>query len=346
MRDILPDIQRWRQAGEPIALATVVETWGSAPRRPGAKMAITPAGGIAGSVSGGCVEAAVFEAGVDVVRSGRPRLLRFGVTDENAWAVGLACGGTISVFVERLDEAIFDPLRVAIRDGRPAAVATVVEGTEELLGRKILMGTDGSVTGTLSGDTAERAAHAARDALEHGATARVDLPAEEGRESFAVFVEVLEPAPRLVIVGGVHIAVTLTAIARALGYRTVVVDPRRAFGNETRFPHADELLSEWPDAALRGLSLDASTAVAVLTHDPKLDDPALAAALSSDAFYVGALGSLATQEKRRRRLVEAGLSEERLARLHAPIGLDLGGRSPEEIALSVMAEIVAEHNRR
>jgi xanthine dehydrogenase accessory factor len=220
-------------------------------------------------------------------------------------------------------------------------LAEVVKGPGELVGCKLLLREDGRVEGSLAG-LDQPALEAAQAALAEGRSRRVDLPGETPVE---LFVEALRPSPTLAIVGGVHIAVALTALARTLGYRTIVVDPRRAFGNAERFAHAERVVQAWPDQALGEIGLTASTAVAVLTHDPKLDDPALRAALPSPAFYVGALGSKATQEKRRRRLLEAGVSEAQLARLHAPIGLELGGRSPEEIALAVMAQIVAERNK-
>ncbi len=334
MRDILPDIERWRAAGDAIALATVVQTWGSAPRQAGAKMAMSSNGKIAGSVSGGCVETAVVEAGQQTLTTGKPRLLHFGVTDENAWSVGLACGGTIDVFIEPLSAEIYEALRDAVAAHRVAALATVIAGPEGLLGRKLLLLDDGSMAGALPED----AVAAARAALSSGVSRRAAIPDAE------IFVEVLTPPPRLVVVGGVHIAMPLLALAKTLGFETILVDPREAFANADRFPHADRIVSKWPDRALDEIRLDPSTAVAVLTHDPRLDDPALMTALRSPAFYVGALGSTRTQEKRRSRLLEAGLPQEALSRLYAPIGLDLGGRSPEEIALSVMAQIVAARN--
>jgi xanthine dehydrogenase accessory factor len=341
LRDLLPEIDRWRAAGESVALATVVRTWGSAPRGIGSRMALTRGGGVAGSVSGGCVEGAVLEAGREVLASGRPRLLHFGVADETAWAVGLSCGGVIEVFVEPLDAELYDAVRTELMAERPAALAEIVKGPDELLGRKLLVRADGRAEGSIPGlDAAVR--EAARSALGEGRAGRVELPGPPPAE---VFVDALRPSPTLVIVGGVHIAVALCALARTLGYRTVVVDPRQAFGNLERFPHADRVVQAWPDEALGQIGLTPSTAVAVLTHDPKLDDPALRAALASPAFYVGALGSKTTQQKRRGRLLEAGLSPERIGRLHAPIGLELGGRSPEEIALAVMAQIVAERNK-
>jgi xanthine dehydrogenase accessory factor len=334
VRDILPDLERWNGEGRPIALATVVETWGSAPRPPGGKMAATADGRIAGSVSGGCVENAVVEAGKKTLSSGKAQLLHFGVSDDTAWSVGLACGGSLDVFVEKLDPAFFAAVRDALAAQKSVAVATVIGGSESEVGRKVALVEDGSAVGSID----DAAAAEARAALSARANRRVTLGERE------LFVDVLLPAPRLVIVGGVHIAVALVTLAKALGFRTILVDPRESFGNAKRFPHADEIVNQWPDKALERLAPDASTAVAVLTHDPKLDDPALLASLPGRAFYVGALGSKRTQEKRRSRLLAAGLPEAALARLRGPIGLPLGGRSPEEIALAILAQVVETRN--
>jgi len=331
VRDILDDVERWVSEGTPVATATVLETWGSAPRPAGGKMAVPADGRIAGSVSGGCVENAVVEAARQTLATGIPQRLKFGIADDTAWGVGLACGGSIEVFVECLPAELFGAIREALREERRAAVATVVAGTSDRLGRKVAAFDDGRVLGELDG----AAADAARSGLAGGASRRVESGGEE------IFVDVLAPSAKLVIVGGVHIAIALVTLSKAVGYRTILVDPREAFGNAGRFPHADQILNAWPDRGLAEAGLHAGTAVAVLTHDPKLDDPAILTALRSPAFYVGALGSRKTQEKRRRRLLEAGATEEELSRLHGPIGLPLGGRSPEEIAMAIMAEVVA-----
>jgi xanthine dehydrogenase accessory factor len=299
-------------------------------------MALTADGRIAGSVSGGCVENAVVEAGKKTLSSGKPELLHYGVSDDTAWSVGLACGGTLDIFVEQLDPAFFAPVGEALRREKPVAVATVIRGPEGELGKKLALFEDGIVTGGID----ELALGQARAALSEGASRRVKTDARE------LFVDVLLPAPRLVIVGGVHIAIALVSLAKTLGFRTILVDPREAFGNAKRFPNADEILNDWPEEALAKIAPDGSTAIAVLTHDPKLDDPALLSALRSRAFYVGALGSRRTQEKRQARLREAGLTDEFLSRLYAPIGLPLGGRSPEEIAIAILAQIVAARNRK
>jgi xanthine dehydrogenase accessory factor len=341
IRDILPDIDTWRAENKSIALATVVQTWGSSPRRAGAKMALTPDGNITGSVSGGCVEGAVVDAGIDVLKSNRPQLLHFGVADETAWEVGLACGGSIDIFVKPLDVEIFSPLRSLLLDEKSAVLVTVIRGPDEILGREMLVREDGTVTGTIKDELNEPVQDLAREALAQGESRRAMLS-----DDVEVFVEVISPPPTLVAVGGVHITIALMALAKTLGYRTVVVDPRSAFGNETRFPHVDQLIQSWPQEAFQQIPINRSTAVAMLTHDPKLDDPALKIALPSPAFYVGALGSRTTQAKRRQRLLDDGLTQEQLDRLHGPIGLDIGAGTPEEIAISIMAEIVAARNSR
>ncbi len=334
MKEVIADIDTWRDAGETaIALATVVEAWGSAPRRAGAKMAFTAGGAaISGSVSGGCVEGAVIEVGGEVLADGRPRLLRFGVTDETAWGVGLACGGTIEVFVERLDAVAYDTARRWIESGASGALLTAVAGPDDQLGDKAILEHGRSPVGPLA-TTLDVDVIALADA----ARAAQRLTTAGGLE---LYIDPIRPAPALVIVGGAHIAVALARLARVLGYRTVVIDPRRAFGSAARFPEVDRLVQAWPDKALAEEPLTAESAVVTLSHDPKIDDPALRAALSSDAFYVGALGSRKTHAARRDRLAALGFDETQLARIHAPIGLDIGADNPEEIALAIMAEVV------
>lgn len=342
MRDVLPDIDRWLSQNRSVALATVIQTWGSSPRQAGAKMAMTHDNQIAGSVSGGCVEGAVYEVGMETLESKRPQLLHFGVADETAWEVGLACGGSIDVFVKPLDAAFFQSLRAALADDKPFAAAILVSGPAELLGGEILLHDDGRAIGAIGGGLNNAAIEAARAALVEGQSQRRTITA--GETSAELFVEVSLPSPALVVVGGVHIAIALASIAKTLGYRTNIVDPRSAFGSQARFPHVDRLIQAWPDDALTQIGLTRTTAIAMLTHDPKLDDPGLMIALRSPAFYIGALGSKKTQEKRRARLLEAGLTQEQVNRIRGPIGLDLGARTPEEIALSIMAEIVAVRN--
>jgi xanthine dehydrogenase accessory factor len=338
MRDVMPDIDRWLEQDEPVALATVVQTWGSSPRQAGAKMALTPGGGMTGSVSGGCVEGATFEEGVAALKSGQAKLVHFGVADETAWEVGLACGGSIEVLVQPLDRGLYAATRALLLAEKPFAVATLVRGAE--IGRGFVINDAEAVVAHSGPSPTEEEAAAARAALAAGQSTRSPLPSGEW------FIEVVWPSPTLIVVGGVHTSIALTALAKTLGYRTVIVDPRRAFGSEARFPHVDRLVQQWPDEALKAIGISRATAVAMLTHDPKLDDPGLLVALRSNAFYVGALGSRGTQAKRRARLKAEGLSDEQLARLRGPIGLDLGGRTPEEVALAILAEIVAARNGR
>ena len=340
MRDILPDLDNWRAKNHPIAVATVIQTWGSSPRRAGAKMALTPDGKITGSVSGGCVEGAVFEAGVEVLKSNRPQLLHFGVADETAWEVGLACGGSIDIFVKPLDLEMFKPLRSTLMNEQSAVLVTVVKASDERLGREMLIRDDGDVVGSISEEWDVKIVELASESLNQGESRRATLSDE-----VEIFMEVISPPPILIAIGGVHITIALVTLAKTLGYRTIVVDPRSAFGNETRFPHVDQLIQTWPQDAFQQIPITRSTAIAMLTHDPKLDDPALKIALPSPAFYVGALGSKTTQAKRRQRLLKDGLTESQLERLHGPIGLDIGAGTPEEIAMSIMAEIVAARNR-
>jgi len=338
MRDILPDLDRWLDDGKSIAMGTVIETWGSAPRGAGSRMALTTDGDITGSVSGGCVEAAVVEAGVETMKHQRPRLLHFSVADKAAWQVGLTCGGSLDVFVNPLDARIFAELRAVLLGQDPAVLTTVVRGPADILGRELLWRRKGQTIGTLGSEWDGPVSVLARESLAGGGSRRVLLA-----QDVEVFLEVILPPPVLVLVGGVHIAVALAPMAQALGYQTILIDPRRAWGNSQRFAHVDQLIQAWPEAAFRQISLTRSVAVVTLTHDPKLDDPALRIALQSPAFYVGALGSPVSQAKRRKRLMEAGLKETQLSRLRAPIGLPIGAKTPQEIAIAIMAEIVATY---
>ncbi len=344
MRDVLFDIDRWLEQKKMVVVATVIETWGSSPRAAGAKMALTADMEMSGSVSGGCVEGAVYDTGVEVLKTGAPQLLHFGVADETAWEVGLACGGSIDVFVKRLEAEFYHAWRVALVEEKFFAVATLVRGPLARVGAQVLYVEGGATVGTRDAAWDAVITPLAESLLRDGKSQRATVTL--ANESVEVFFEVSLPSPMLVVVGGAHISIALTRLAKDLGYRTVVVDPRKAFGTEARFPHVDELATEWPDEALKRIGLTRGTAVAMLTHDPKLDDPALLVALPSQAFYVGALGSGKTQAKRRERLLAAGMTEAQLARLYGPIGLDLGGRTPEEVALAIMAEIVAARNGR
>jgi xanthine dehydrogenase accessory factor len=305
-------------------------------------MVITSSGQISGSVSGGCVEGAVLETGLEVLKSGQPELLQFGVSDNVAWDVGLACGGTIEIFVEKIDLVMQKFIHDLSGANQSFAIVTVINGPIQWLGTKIVAQRGGRIFGKADNTLEGTMAAFARSGLARGASRRRHLDLPDLKENpIEVFVEVIHPAPTLVMVGGVHIAIVLTGIAKTLGYQTVVIDPRRAFGNQERFAHVDRLIQAWPNDAFKEIELTPSTAIAILTHDPKIDDPALVNALASPAFYVGALGSRKTHAARRSRLVDAGLSAERIDRIQAPIGLDIGASSPEEIAVSIMAEIVA-----
>jgi len=272
---------------------------------------------------------------MDTLKNGKAQFLHFDVADETAWEVGVACGGEVDIFVRRMTPDVMQAFRRGLDSDEVFALSTVVQGPEELLGRELSIFPDGYQLGGVSPALDEEIVRLTAGKFHEGQPQQVDLGAE-----LDLFIDIMPPPPTLVIVGGVHIAVALTKIAKASGYRVIVVDPRRQFGTQVRFPEADEIIQKWPDEAFEQIKLNRNTAIAMLTHDPKIDDPGLLAALPSDAYYVGALGSQKTQTARRERLLAAGLDPKLLDRLHGPIGLDLGGRSPEEIALAVMAEVV------
>jgi xanthine dehydrogenase accessory factor len=342
MDDIIDKLDQWRESDQEIAVITVVETWGSAPRPVGSKMVTTMTGGIAGSVSAGCVEGAVIQEAESVMSSGKPRLIEFGVADETAWEVGLACGGKIKVFIEpgiSLD-SVYDTLKKNISKGLPFVTLTYLEGPHEFINKKLLIQADGTSIGDLIvPEQAQTSLQTAMAYLENEKSGTVSL--SDGSE---VFIEAHPLPPKLIIIGAVHLSEPLITIANSIGFETILIDPREAFATRERFPHVDHLLRQWPQDVLSDLKLDKSAYIVVLTHDPKLDDPALLLSLKSRARYVGALGSRRTNRKRMERLQKAGLTEDQLSRLHAPIGLDLGGRSSSEIAVSIMAEIVKIRN--
>lgn len=340
MRDILSDLDRWHAEGKQLALATVVQTWGSSPRRVGAKMVVTSDGQFAGSVSGGCVENAVIEVAQDVMKTGQARLLHFGVADETAWEVGLACGGSIDIFVQPFHTIFYGFLRGAwTNEEAPFVHVTVIRGPADLLGRELLVREDGISIGNHW--NSKRVSELAHETFLRGGSQRVTLD-----EETEIFLELISPPPTLIAVGGVHITVALVSLAKALGYRTIVIDPRSVWGNQERFPNVDQLIRAWPQEAFAQIKITRSTAVVMLTHDQKLDDPAVKIALNSPAFYIGALGSKTTNAKRRERLLNDGISESQLSRLHAPIGLDIGAETPEEIALAIMSQVVEVHRQR
>jgi len=325
---VIEQAAEWRRAGRSVALATVVSTWGSAPRRPGAQLVVEAEGSMAGSVSGGCVEGAVVAEAREVMADGGPRLLEFGVTNDEAWAVGLACGGTMEVFVQAvggagagLSDNVVDRLVAARAADRPAVLVTALDDGES----RLIEPGDG---------TADAMAETAMRALRFD---QAGLHEIEGRRWL---VNPFNPPQRMVIVGAVHIAQALAPLALQAGFGVTVIDPRRAFATRERFP-AGTLLTDWPDEALAAHAPDARTAVITLTHDPKLDDPALAAALRSDAFYIGALGSRRTHGARVDRLREAGFTDVDLERIHGPVGFAIGARGPAEIAVSILAEVIS-----
>lgn len=309
--DDIPEIAlNWHRAGKGAALATVVQTWGSAPRRVGSQLAISGEGEIAGSVSGGCVEGAVVAEALDAIEDGKPVMLEYGVSDGDAFAVGLACGGTIRVLVE------------------PIGPVMSVDLLEELVAARAAREPVAYVTGLKAGRRLDRTGH--------GERFRMDRSGFE--EDGETFVNIHNPPLRLIIVGAVHIAQALVPMARIAGYDPLLIDPRESFGSAERFP-GETILHDWPDEGVQAFGLDSRTALVLLTHDPKLDDPALEQALASDVFYIGALGSTRTHAKRVERLRDKGYGDDRIALIHGPIGLDIGAAGPAEIAVSILAEM-------
>jgi xanthine dehydrogenase accessory factor len=328
MRDVLPEVIDWTRRGDRVALAMVVGVRRSAPRPLGAKMAVNERGEIAGAVSGGCVEGAVVEIADLVMRGGTPRLEHFGIADDEAWDVGLPCGGEIDVWVQVYEPGRFE--KVA-RSGGRATEVTMLEGSSP--GAKLLVEADGARSGSLGAPEIDDEAASVASEL---------LWSEQPERRGALFYDVTAPDPRLIIFGAVDVAASLCRLARAAGWRPFVVDPRARFATRVRFPDAEEVIAGWPEEAFARLGgIDPATSIVVLTHDPKLDDAALKIALRSPARFVGAMGSRRAQASRRERLLAAGLGEEELARLSAPLGLDLGAVSGEETALSILAEVVA-----
>ncbi|MEU8697707.1 XdhC family protein [Streptomyces sp. NPDC048680] len=347
MLDIADTLSRWFEEGRDFAVATVVAVGGSAPRGPGAALAVDSDGTVIGSVSGGCVEGAVYELCVQALQDGRTARERFGYSDEDAFAVGLTCGGVIDVLVTPVRSAapVFRAAVSAADRGASAALARVARGPGELLGRALLVHADGSYEGGLGGHPElERTVVAeARALLDTGRTGTVEI-AEDGSRcpgGVTLFVETSVPPPRMIVFGAVDFATALVRAGKFLGYHVTVCDARPVFATRARFPEADDLVVDWPHRYLRGTATDGRTVLCVLTHDAKFDIPLLETALRLPAAYVGAMGSRRTHDDRDRRLREAGLTEGELARLRSPIGLDLGARTPEEAALSIAAEIVA-----
>lgn len=335
MQDALSSALSWLSEGRSVAIATVVSTWGSSPRRPGSVMCVAADGDFEGSVSGGCVETAVVEAAQEVITSGQPRLLEFGVTNDLAWEVGLACGGSVDVWVQPAPSPALLARMVAARTrGGGGVLAIDLESGENAWhgDPESPAESDGNVT-VAGVDSYLKPVFAA--AMSSGESSVVEV---DGRR---VFLHALVPPLRVVIVGAVHIAQAMAPMVVAAGYEVVVVDPRALFATGERFAGVT-IVRAWPDEAFEQLGIDGRTAVVALTHDPKFDDPALTTALRAGAAYVGALGSRRTHTKRVERLAESGLEPEFIEQIHAPVGLDLGGRKPGEIAAAILAEIVAE----
>jgi xanthine dehydrogenase accessory factor len=376
VREVLSELMDWWQAGEVVGVGTVVGTWRSAPRQPGASMLVGPGGEAVGSVSGGCVEGAVYELGQEVIASGTPALQRYGISDDDAFAVGLTCGGILDVYVEKVSQDTFPELGLVAEDieaGRPVGVATVIEHPDPgWLGRRLVVHheeddevVEDRATRVDGGAEASPAAYGlrmslgsaraddavrddARGLLAQGRTATLTYgPDGERRgEGMRVFVQSFAPKPRMLVFGAIDFAAAVARVGSFLGYHVTVCDARPVFATRTRFPAADEVIVRWPHDYLQeevdAGRIDGRTVLAVLTHDPKFDVPLLEVALRlPHVAYIGAMGSRRTHEDRLERLREAGLTEDELARMSSPIGLDLGARTPEETAISIAAEIIA-----
>ena len=371
MRDVLPELMKWWEAGETVGVGTVVATFQSAPRPPGASMLVGPDGTAVGSVSGGCVEGAVYDLAQSVVTSGTSVLQRYGVSDDDAFAVGLTCGGILDVFVEKISRETFPELGDLAADfeaGRPVALATVIEHPDPTwLGRRLVIRPAGVVpdeiavksgdpqrfrpglSGSLGSKRADDAVH--DDALGllaagHNATLTYGPDGERRGEGMRVFVWAFAPKPRMLVFGAIDFAAAVARVGGFLGYAVTVCDARPVFATTSRFPDADEVVVDWPHRYLSAEHeagrIDRRTVITVLTHDPKFDVPLLEVALRlPDVAYVGAMGSRRTHEDRLDRLREAGITDEEIDRLSSPIGLDLGARTPEETAVSIAAEIIA-----
>jgi xanthine dehydrogenase accessory factor len=326
MRDILSILERWTGEGQAVAIGSVIERIGSAPRDPGAALAVAASGEVAGSVTGGCVEPAVIREATEVLHGSRGRICRYGLTDDDGFDVGLSCGGTIAVAVYPLDREVLRPLREAVENDFQVAVA--VQLGEERFGEQRLV----SGEGIPSDDPTEVAARAL---LELGESGVVENAAGE-----LVFIESYAPRPNLYLFGASDHVAAVATVGKFLGYRVTVCDPRTTFMTRERFQEADELVIEWPDRFLETAPIDARTAICLLTHDLKFDVPALKRALASNAGYIGAIGSEKTRTERDARLRDEGVGDADLARLHAPIGIQIGARTPEEVAVTIAAQLI------
>jgi xanthine dehydrogenase accessory factor len=354
VRDILERVTKWWEADDTFGLATIVRTFRSAPRDPGAALAALAAlaGGeaeVIGSVSGGCVEGAVYELALDVCRTGEPVLQTYGVSDDDAFAIGLTCGGILDIFVEPVSKETFPELgeiAAAVERGEPVAIATVIGGPGRIGARRVIwaLAGGGESSGTLgSGGRLDAAVDDdVRGMLAQGVTGvrRYGAHGERRGDELSVFVNSFAPPPRMLVFGAIDFAAAVARTGKFLGYHVTVCDARKIFATTSRFPDADQVIVDWPHRFLAGTEVDERTIICVLTHDPKFDVPLLEVALRTPAGYIGAMGSRRTHDDRLARLREAGLTEAELARLRSPIGLDLGARTPEETAISIAAELI------
>lgn len=340
MKELFLDLDRWQSQAEDIAIATLVRVRGSAPRGAGARLILTRSGKMAGSVSGGCVESDVYTRARQVMDSGQPEVAHYGIADGLGPEIGLSCGGSIDVLIEPFAAtAPWHALRQAIERDRPAALAVALTPAN-LLGRALVVLEDGASIGSIDGQIDTRVVATVRRLQPEAGTTTCTV----GEST--IFVEAFAPQPHLYIVGATHTAVALCRMACGLGFRVTVIDPRQVYATPERFPEAAEIRCAWPEHALTASELDAYAYLVTLTHDRKFDLPALSQALRSEARYVGAMGSRSTTAKRAEELQRQGFTDADLARLHAPIGLDLGARTPEEIAVAILAEMVAVRHGR
>jgi xanthine dehydrogenase accessory factor len=326
--DPLEQSTKWLNDGKQVSLATVIGTWGSSPRPVGSQLAVNDSGAFVGSVSGGCIEGSVIGEGLSTITDGKIRILKFGVTNEQAWEVGLACGGDIRIMVERIEN-----IETIVHLSKNRPIARIINLTT----KQICFVTASDTTGELklNAEMQKKARSALRDD-------RSKLQ-QDGADEF--FIQAFNPALRCAIIGAVHISQALVPMAQISGFDVTVIDPRDSFATQERFPNVT-INDKWPDDAMRDFNADSRAAVITLTHDPKLDDPALEVALTTDAFYIGSLGSRKTHASRIERLIELGFSHEDLARIHAPVGFDLGATSPAEIAVTILAQMIAAKHGR
>ena len=339
MKDILPDLDLWQSQGEEIALATVVQVKRSAPRPPGARLCVTRSGLMSGSVSGGCVEADVFERAIQVLNTRNPVVVNYGIADELGFQVGLSCGGSIDVLIEPfVSDDEWNTLRRSV-EHEQAVVYAIGLAPEPLLGRKLTRVIEGRHVGSITPSLDSHVAEEGDQLLQVGGTKIVTLPWQG--EGAQVFLEAFRPSPTLLVVGATHTAISLCRLATEVGFQVTVIDARSALATPERFPDAERLIHAWPEEALAQVSLGSYSSLVVLTHDPKFDVPTLAYALHSQARYIGALGSRVTHEGRKQQLRQQGFSDADLARIRSPIGLDIGSRTPAELALAILAEVLA-----